>query len=67
LVERLVWDQEVAGSNPVTPTTFKMSITTVLALLIGLIMGVAFTIAYSAYHYYKAWKQAHDEGWDLPS
>jgi cytochrome bd-type quinol oxidase subunit 2 len=44
-----------------------MSITTILALLIGLIMGVAFTIAYSAYHYYKAWKQAHDEGWDLPS
>ena len=22
-LERLVWDQEVAGSNPVTPTSFK--------------------------------------------
>ena len=24
MVERLVWDQEVAGSNPVTPTTSKL-------------------------------------------
>ncbi len=24
-LERLVWDQEVAGSNPVTPTRFRTS------------------------------------------
>jgi hypothetical protein len=38
---------------------------------IGYIVGSFITfigiIGYFGYHYYKAWKEAYDEGWDMPN
>jgi hypothetical protein len=42
-------------------------ITFFLGYLAGSIITFAGIIIYFAYHYYKAWKEAHDEGWDLPN
>lgn len=39
----------------------------ILTFLAGFFTGMAGLIGYTGYHYYKAWKEAYDEGWDMPS
>lgn len=40
---------------------------TLMAFGAGILTGGLLILAYTAYHYYKAVKEAHDEGWDGPN
>jgi hypothetical protein len=41
-------------------------ITTLLTLGIGFCLGVITVVSFIIYHYYKAVKEAHEDGWDIP-
>jgi hypothetical protein len=38
-----------------------------LGFFVGSFITLAGIVVYFAYHYCKALKEAHDEGWDMPN
>jgi len=38
-----------------------------LGYIVGTLVTFVGIIGYTGYHYYKAWKEAYDEGWDMPN
>jgi len=38
-----------------------------LMFILGFFSGILTLVLWTGYHYYKAMKQAHDEGWDMPN
>lgn len=41
--------------------------TYLLTFIAGVFTGIIVVVGYAGYNYYKAWKEAYDEGWDMPS
>jgi hypothetical protein len=39
----------------------------ILGYVIGSLITFGGIMSYFGYHYYKAWKKAYDEGWDMPN
>jgi len=39
----------------------------ILTFIAGVFTEGLGIIGYTGYHYYKAWKEAYDEGWDMTS
>jgi hypothetical protein len=39
----------------------------IVGLFVGSFVTFVGIIGYTGYHYYKAVKEAHDEGWDMPN
>ena len=38
-----------------------------ISFILGVLVGALSVIGWAAYNYYRAWKEAYDEGWDMPS
>jgi hypothetical protein len=41
--------------------------TFILGYVIGSFVTFIGIMGYVAYHYYKTWNQAYEEGWDMPN